>query len=272
MKPPLLRAFITLVVVLLFAQKATAGQVEVLWLGHATTKITSVNGKTILIDPATTSLPTAPEKYKNLDNLGNIDLILITHGHGDHVSDLAAIAKKSGAKVVAAYELVLQMVSLGVIEKEQALYMNKGGMVTPLGPGIKIHMVPAEHSSSIKLPNPKPGEITFVDAGNPVGYVIELENGFKIYHSGDTDVFSEMAVIGEMHAPDLAMVCVGGHFTMDGKGAAYALSRFIKPKQVIPIHYATYPMLYGTPEQMKEALGDSPIKVLDVKPGETVKF
>jgi len=271
-KISLLRSVAALLIILSFAHKSFAGQVEVLWLGHAATKITSVNGKTILIDPGITTIPTSPEKYKNLDNLGKIDLILVTHGHGDHVSDLGAIAKKSGAKVVAAYELVLQMASLGIIKKEQAIYMNKGGMVTPLGPDIKIHMVPAEHSSSIQLPNPKPGEITFVDAGNPVGYVIELENGFKIYHSGDTDVFSEMALIGEMYAPDLAMVCVGGHFTMDGKGAAYALSKMIKPKQVIPIHYATFPLLYGTPDQLKKALGASPIKVLDVKPGDTVKF
>ena len=112
-----------------------------------------------------------------------------------------------------------------------------------------------------------------------MGYVVELENGFKIYHSGDTDVFSDMALIHKFYAPDLALICIGGHFTMDPERAAYALRELIKPKQVIPIHYGTYPIINRTPEELKQALGDAPIEeldapieVLDVKPGQAVEF
>jgi L-ascorbate metabolism protein UlaG (beta-lactamase superfamily) len=155
--------------------------------------------------------------------------------------------------------------------------MNKSGTVTPLGADIKVHMVPAEHSSSVDLPGlglplvQENGQ-RFLDAGAPVGYVVELENGFKIYHSGDTGVFGDMALIHDLYAPDLALVCIGGHFTMDPEGAAYAMRELVKPKQVIPIHYGTYPVIDRTPAEFKEALGDTSIQVLDVTPGQAVKF
>jgi len=274
MSKPVFSALFVLLFSVLGLQNAAAGQIEVLWLGHATTKITTVTGKTILIDPGTTYIPTAPEKYKDLKNLGKIDLVLITHGHGDHTSDLAEILKLTGAKVVGNWELTRQAVSLGIIPKDYAFMknrfgMNKGGTITPLGPDIKITMVPADHSSSLDTPGVTPAQPNY--AGAPVGYVIELENGFKIYHSGDTNVFGDMALIGKMK-PDLALVCIGGHFTMGPKGAAFALKEYLKPKQVIPIHYGTWPVLAGTPAQLKAELGDSAIKVLDVKPGDVVKF
>jgi L-ascorbate metabolism protein UlaG (beta-lactamase superfamily) len=155
--------------------------------------------------------------------------------------------------------------------------MNKGGTVAPLGRGIKVHMVPAEHSSSVDLLNlglynPDSNPHRFLAGGAPVGYVVELENGFKIYHSGDTDVFGDMALINKFFRPDLALVCIGGHFTMDPERAAYAVRELIKPKQVIPIHYGTYPIINRTPAEFKAALGDAPIKVLVVKPGQAVKF
>jgi len=254
---------------------AYAGQIEVQWLGHAATKITTVTGKVIVIDPGITKIPTSPQKYKDLKNLGKVDLILITHGHGDHTSDLAELVKLTGAKVVGNWELTRQAVALGILPKEYAFMkdhfgMNKGGFVTPLGPDIKIHMVPADHSSSLDTPGVEPAQPNY--AGAPVGYVVELENGVKIYHSGDTNVFGDMALIGKLHKLDLALVCIGGHFTMDPKGAALALTEFLKPKQAIPIHYGTFPMLKGTPEQLKKEMGSSAIKILDVKPGDVVKF
>ena len=259
----------------LFVFQASAAQIEVLWIGHAATKITSVTGKTILIDPGITTIPTSPKQYKDLKNLGKIDLILVTHGHQDHVSDLAELVRITGAKVVGNAELTRQAASLGIIPKthtfgDKRVDMNKGGTVTPLGPDIKIHMVPADHSSSLDVPNADPERQVY--AGAPVGYVVELENGFKIYHSGDTNVFTDMGLIGRMHELDLALVCIGGHFTMDPKGAALALKEFLKPKQVLPIHYGTYPVLKGTPEQLKKELAGSSIKVLDVTPGQVVKF
>ncbi len=268
-------AFITLSI--FFTGVASAGQIEVLWLGHATTRITSVAGKVILIDPFLKKNPTTPAQYKDLKALGRVDLILVTHGHGDHVRDLRELAQLSGAPIVINWDLGLQLAALGVLNPDKTISMNKGGTVAPLGRGIKVHMVPAEHSSSADLLNMELRDklgvsFRFLAGGAPVGYVVELENGFKIYHSGDTDLFGDMALISRFHALDLALVCIGGHFTMDPERAAYAVRELLKPKQVIPIHYGTFPVINRTPAEFKAALGDVPIKVLDVRPGDAVKF
>jgi L-ascorbate metabolism protein UlaG (beta-lactamase superfamily) len=260
----------------LFAGAASAAEVEVLWLGHATTRITSTTGKVIVIDPFLTRNPKTPTEYRDLAAFGKVDLILVTHGHGDHVGDLQELARLSGATVVANWEFALNLISLGLLESDKVIAMNKGGTVTPIGRGIKIHMVPAEHSSGIDLKAMglewEPGSPSQVFTGAAVGYVLELENGFTIYHSGDTGVFGDMALINRFYAPDLALVCIGGHFTMDPEGAAYAVGELIKPAQVIPIHYGTFPVINRTPAEFKEALGDSPVEVLDVPPGQVLKF
>ncbi len=260
----------------LFASVASATEVEVLWLGHSTVRITSTTGKVILIDPFLTKNPSTPAQYKDLSALGKVDLILVTHGHLDHVADLGELARLSGAPVVANFELALQLVERGLIDEDKAIAMNKGGTVAPAGRGIKVHMVPAEHSSSINLDflgiEREPGSPRYPFSGAAVGYVVELENGFKIYHSGDTGVFGDMALINKFYAPDLALVCIGGHFTMDPEGAAYAVRELIKPKRVIPIHYGTYPVINRTPAEFKAALGDAGIEVLVMKPGEALKF
>jgi len=261
----------------LFASVAAAAEVEVLWLGHATTRITSTTGKVIVIDPFLKKNPNTPFKYKDLAALGKVDLILVTHGHGDHTKDLVELARLTGATVAGVWELMLNLAALGVIDASKIIAMNKGGTVAPIGRGIKVHMVPAEHSSSadlvvLGLDNQEPKAPRMFAGGASVGYVIELENGFKIYHSGDTGVFGDMALINTFYAPDLALVCIGGYFTMDPEGAAYAVRELIKPKQVIPIHYGTYPVINRTPAEFKAALGDTPIEVLDVKPGQAVKF
>lgn len=257
-----------------FAGVALADPVEVLWLGHAAFRITSTTGKVIVIDPLLKKNPKAPAKYKDLRAIGKVDLILVTHGHGDHVSDLPELAKTSGATVVINFELGNNLVALGALDGSKTITMNKGGSVTPLGPGIKVHMVPAEHSSGADLVALKPEtkELRFVYGGHPVGYVIEFESGFKIYHTGDTDVFGDMALINKFYKPDLALVCIGGHFTMDPERAAYAVRELIRPKQVMPMHYGTYPVINRTPAEFKAALGNAPIKVLDVKPGEVLRF
>ena len=176
---------------------ASAQQVEVLWLGHATFRITSTTGKVIVIDPFLTKNPRTPPKYKDLKALGKVDLILVTHGHTDHIADLPELAKMTGATVVANYELANNLSALGVLEGAKTINMNKGGTVAPLGAGIKVHMVPAEHSSSaISMPfKPDAPGARWFTGGAAVGYVVELENGFKIYHTGDTDVFGDMALI-----------------------------------------------------------------------------
>jgi L-ascorbate metabolism protein UlaG (beta-lactamase superfamily) len=259
---------------LVLATAASAQQIELMWLGHSTFRITSTTGKVIVIDPAIRNT-NAPIKYRELSALGKVDLILVTHGHGDHIADLPELARITGAPVVAQHELALNLNSLGVVDASKTIAMNKGGTVSPLGPGIKVHMVQAQHSSGVDLNMIKPDfmkGVRFLDGGNAVGYVLELENGFRIYHTGDTDVFSDMALIQRFHKPDLALVCIGGHFTMDPERAAYAMRELVRPKQVIPMHYGTYPVLNRTPAEFKAALGNAPIKMLEIKPGETLKF
>jgi L-ascorbate metabolism protein UlaG (beta-lactamase superfamily) len=253
---------------------AFAQQVEVLWLGHSAFRITSTTGKVIVIDPFLKKNLRTPAKYKDLSALGKVDLILVTHGHGDHVADLGELASLTGAIVVANFELANNLVALGVLEGSKTIAMNQGGTVAPLGPGIKVHMVHAEHTSSVDMSVIKPEStgLRHFDGGVPVGYVIEFENGFTIYDTGDTNVFGDMALISRFFKPDLALVCIGGHFTMDPELAAFALRELIRPKQVIAQHYGTFPVINRTPAELKAALGNSPIKVLDMKPGDVLKF
>jgi len=268
-------AAVAAVILWMFADAAFAQQIEVLWLGHATFRITSTTGKVIVIDPFLKKNPRVPTKYKDLSAIGKVDLILVTHGHPDHVSDVPELAKLTGAIVVTPYELGNNLVALGLVDAPKLIAMNKGGTVTPLGPAIKVHMVPAEHSSSVDISVMKPDSPTlgrYLAGGQAVGYVIEFENGFRIYHTGDTDVFSDMALINRFYKPDLAMVCIGGNFTMDPERAAFALREYIKPKQVIAMHYGTFPSINRTPDELKAALGNSPIKVLDMKPGDVLRF
>jgi L-ascorbate metabolism protein UlaG (beta-lactamase superfamily) len=270
------RILIVATAVVLWTNPILAAEVEVLWLGHATVRFTSVEGKVIVVDPFLKKNPKTPAKYRDLKALGKVDLILVTHAHRDHILDLKELAELSGATVVAPYGFALNMVSLGVIDIDKSIAMNKGGTVSPIGRGIKVHMVPAEHGSNVDFTMPglklEPDAPMAVEAGPAVGYVIEFENGFSVYHSGDTAVFSDMALIREFYQPDLAMVCIGGHFTMDPEGAAYALKNFIKPKQVIPIHYGTFPVINRTPAELKQAMGNSPIEVLDMEPGQAIRF
>jgi L-ascorbate metabolism protein UlaG (beta-lactamase superfamily) len=157
--------------------------------------------------------------------------------------------------------------------------MNKGGTVSPLGRGIKIHVVPAEHSSSLDvnstdMPAREPAGTAprYIEGGAAVGFVLELENGFRIYHAGDTAVFGDMALIHRLHRPDLALVPIGGYYTMDPEQAAFALRELIKPKQVIPIHYGTYPVINRSPAELKAALAGSAVEMLEVQPGQAVTF
>ncbi len=265
---------VLIAIFLLASGVASAQQVEVLWLGHSAFRFTSTKGKVIVIDAFLTKNPKTPAKYKDLKNLGKVDLILVTHGHQDHVGDMVELAKITGATVVSISEVVNNLIALGVLDGSKTLAMNKGGSIAPLGPGIRVHMVPAEHSGGVDLQAVKPETkgMRYLEGGPAVGYVIEFESGFKIYHSGDTDVFGDMTLINKFFKPDLALVCIGGHFTMDPERAAYAVRELIQPKQVIPTHYGTTPILNRTPAEFKAALGNAPIKLLNIKPGDALKF
>ena len=248
------------------------GQVTVQWLGHAAFKLTSVSGKVILIDPFITKNPKLSAEQKDLAKLGKIDLILVTHAHGDHVGDGPLLAKQHNAPLYAPAGLNDSLVALGELPGELAPRFNKGGVITPLGDGIKITMTRAEHSSEYKWSNPKTGLAEMHVGGEPAGFIIEFENGFKVYHMGDTGLFGDMALIGSYYRPDLVLIPVGGHFVLSPKDAAHATRHYLKPKHAIPMHYDTNPNLKGTPEEYIAALGQGTTKVLNLKLWETVKF
>jgi L-ascorbate metabolism protein UlaG (beta-lactamase superfamily) len=236
--------------------QATIGRgVSITFYGHAAFKLTGA-GVTVLIDPWLSN----PLLTTSVEKLGKVDVILLTHGHGDHVGDTVAVAKKTGAPVVAIHELSVIMAQKGV---PQAIGMNKGGTLALAG--LKITMTQAVHSSSVE----EEGQL--IPAGDPGGYVVEFPNGFVAYHTGDTAVFKDMELIRELYQPELVMLPIGSHYVMNPKEAALAC-RLLKPKWVIPMHYETFPVLTGTPAELISLLGGEPdIKVIPLKPGETVE-
>ena len=255
------------------ASAQTAGKTEVLWLGQSTTRITTPGGKVIVIDPWVTSNPKTPANFKALEALGKVDLILVTHAHFDHVADAPALAKMNKAPVYNGGGMGQVMATLGILPPELMQRFGKGGTVTPFGPaGVKITAVQAEHASEFVWKNPATNKDETHFGGEPVGYILEMENGFKIWHMGDTAVFGDMRLIGEMYRPDLVIIPIGGHFVMNPADAAMAVREMIKPKFALPVHYGTNPALRGTPAEFKAALGNSPAQMLVVEPGNKVDF
>ena len=259
---------------LLLAGPASAadGKVRVQWLGQSAFKITTVGGKTILVDPFITKNPKTPPEHKDLAALGKVDLLLVTHAHGDHVGDGPALAKTHQAPLYGPPGLNETLVALGELPQELSPRFNKGGTIQPLGDGIRITMTRAEHSSEYRWTNPQTGKPEIHVGGEPAGFVIELENRFRIYHMGDTGLFGDLQLIADRYRPDLVLIPIGGHFVMDPKDAAFATRQYLKPRYTIPMHYGTNPMLKGTPEEYVEALGATDTKVLALAPGEQVEF
>jgi L-ascorbate metabolism protein UlaG (beta-lactamase superfamily) len=165
------------------------------------------------------------------------------------------------------------VVTLDLIPAALAQRFGKSGTVMPFGPnGVKITATHAEHSSELSWKNPATGKNETHFGGEPVGYIIEMENGFKVYHMGDTGLFGDMKLIGDYYKPDLVLIPIGGHFTMNPVDAAYAVRNYLKPRYVLPIHYGTFPVLRGTPTEFSAALGPDGGKMLVVNPGEKVEF
>lgn len=253
---------------------AQAGKAELLWLGQAAFRLTTPSGKVIVIDPWLRLNPKTPADYKTLENLGKIDLILVTHGHFDHIADAPALALMNKARVFAPGDLNQTLTVLNVLPPELAPRMNKSGTVTPFAdvPGLKITAVKAEHSSLYVWKNPATGKDEVHVGGEPVGFIIELENGLKIYHMGDTGLFMDMKFIGEYYKPDVLLIPIGGNFTMGPVDAAYATREWLKPKTAIPMHYGTNPLNKGTPQEYQQALGQTATRVLTLQPGEKTSF
>jgi len=252
---------------------AADGKTHVLWLGQAAAKITTPGGKVIVIDPFLVKNPKTPAKYKDLSALGHVDLILVTHAHFDHVADAPALAKLNKAPMWGPPGMADTFVTLGVLPAELAPRMNKGGQAHPLGPDITITMVRAEHSSELKWVDPMTGKEQLFNGGQPCGWIITMENGFKLYHMGDTGLFGDMQLIADYYKPQLIMIPIGGHFVLSPVDAAYATNTWLKPKFAIPIHYATIPVLKGTPAEYMQALGSgSGTKVFPINPGDELTF
>jgi len=270
MKRVLLAMALALITGSAFAQ---AGKTEVLWLGQAAFRITTPGGKVIMIDPWMRTNPKTPPPFKDLHAVGKIDLILVTHAHFDHFADAPDLAKLNDAPMYTGAGLGNTVVTLGILPAKLAPRFGKSGTVMPFGPnGVKITATHAEHSSELVWKNPATGKDETHFGGEPVGYVIEMENGFKIYHMGDTGLFGDMALIGEVYKPDLVLVPIGDHFTMGPSVAALATNRFLKPRFVIPMHYGTFPILAGRPEDFVKELGASRTRAIVMNPGEKIEF
>ena len=230
------------------------GSLSITWLGHAAFIITTPGGKRIVTDPWLEGNPKCPPDRKKIDAA---DLILLSHGHSDHSGDVVPVARATGAPVVAIHELSLWLARKGL---QNVVGMGIGGTVSVAG--LSVSMVPAVHTSSIVE------EDTNVYLGEPAGFVVRLENGQAFYFAGDTALFGDMRLIAEMHAPDLAFLPIGDHYTMGPDAAARACS-MLGVRQVVPMHYGTFPVLTGTPERLTQLVQPHGVDVLVLQPGET---
>lgn len=225
---------------------------QITWLGHATALITTAQGMQILIDPFIEHNPKYPKEYKLPEK---IDLLLLSHGHGDHIGDAVSVAKKYKPQTVGIFELVAWLNSKGV---EDIAGMNLGG--TYKFKDVAVTLVEAKHSSSIQDGK----EIIY--AGVAAGLVISIEGGPVIYHAGDTSLFSDMQIIKDLYSPEIGLLPIGDHYTMGPKAAAIA-ANYLGLKAVIPIHFGTFPELTGTPQELEAHLQKYKIETLTLTPG-----
>jgi L-ascorbate metabolism protein UlaG (beta-lactamase superfamily) len=223
------------------------------WYGHSTFVVTTPGGRRIAFDPWLNGNPKAPAGAK----IDKADVICVSHGHGDHTTDVVTVARATGAPVVAVFELANWFKGKGL---KDVVDMGVGGTVTVKG--LEISMTPAVHTSSME----EDGKVHYV--GTATGFVVRLEDGRAIYFAGDTALFGDMRLIGEEFAPEIAFLPIGGHYTMDPRAAAKA-ARLLGVRQIVPMHYGTFPVLAGSPDDLKKLVEPSGVDVLVLKPGET---
>jgi len=232
---------------------ASSKGTRITWLGHATVLVETAAGNNVLIDPFIAGNPKYP---KDLELPSKIHYILLTHGHGDHISDAVPVAQRHGSTVVAVYELADYVAGKGV---KSTIGMNLGGTVQL--DNVAATMVEAKHSAGAQ------DEKGTHYVGVATGFVLTIPGAPVLYHAGDTAVFGDMKLIRELYRPKVAMLPIGGHYTMDPKQAALAVS-LLEPEVVLPLHFGTFPPLTGTPEELATLVAGM-VKVVKWKPGET---
>ena len=231
-------------------------KLSITWFGHSTFVVKTPGGRRVLFDPWLTDNPSCPDALKRPPK---VDLILASHGHFDHIDDLVLCARDSGAPVVAVFELCDWLGRKGL---QNVSPMNKGGSQTIAG--LRVTMTDARHSSGF-VDN---GQMVYM--GEPAGFVLTLEDGRTIYYSGDTCLFGDMRLIGEMYKPEIAFLPIGDRFTMDPIAAARACE-FLGVRQVVPMHWGTFPLLTGTPSDLEALLASKGVDVLVLAPGQTAE-
>ncbi len=264
-------ASLTIAAALVAAGTAHAeGKTKLTWYGHAAFRIDTPSGKVVLIDPWITN-PSNPNGKTDVAALKQVDLILITHGHFDHVGDAVDIAKRTKAKLVATFDLAHAIVTELGYPKDQAgmdTGGNFGGTLTLLDGEVLVTFVPAVHSSVVSK-----NDASITDGGNPGGFVVQIKGGPTFYHTGDTDLFGDMALVPKIAKIDVMLACIGDHFTMGPSRAADAV-KLVKPKMVVPMHFGTFPALSGTVADFDKALkkAGTGAKLREMKIGETIEL
>jgi L-ascorbate metabolism protein UlaG (beta-lactamase superfamily) len=240
-----------------------AGETTITWYGHSCVEVVTPGGKTVILDPWFKN-PLSPRPP---DAVERCDVLLVTHGHFDHFGDALQVASRTRPVWPAIHELQLWL-SRNYSDPDRVIGMNKGGMVEAAG--LRITMTSADHSAG----DWNPGGETTLYLGDPVGFVVELEDGTRLFHAGDTTLTGDLRLIGELYRPDLAMLPIGGHYTMDPVAAAYAVE-MLGVGQVLPLHYGTFPALTGTPAQLRAALearGVAGVTVHEPEPGGSIRI
>jgi len=225
------------------------------WLGHSSFVMQTPGGVTVVLEPWFTGNPSFPEGHQP----AAADLVLVSHGHSDHITDAAALSMATGATAVGIWEVVSWLGSKGVSRVEP---MNKGGSITTHG--LRLSLVEAVHSSSID-------DGGLVGLGEAAGFMIRLEDGRTVYFAGDTALFGDMKLLGELYRPDIACLPIGDRFTMGPEHAAIAAT-WLGVRHVVPMHYGTFPLLTGTPEALQQHLAGSSITMHTCPPGGTLTF
>jgi L-ascorbate metabolism protein UlaG (beta-lactamase superfamily) len=229
-------------------------RLSITWLGHSAFIITTPGGKRIVTDPWLEGNPKCPPDRTRIDAA---DLILLSHGHSDHSGDIVPVARATKAPIVVVHELSLWLERKGLSNVQG---MGIGGTVSIAG--LEITMTPAVHTSSVVEND------TIVYLGEPVGFIVRMENRQAFYFAGDTALFGDMRLLGEMHAPEIAFLPIGDHYTM-GPDAAARACQMLGVRQVVPMHYGTFPILTGTPERLKQLVEPHGVDVLVLEPGVT---